>query len=228
MNKDKSQARRHQEHARVEAVRAQGRVPENVGPVVEAPARGPVKVREMLSYHQRDDGRFQAVRAGFAGRRTMQRADVWDLMAARAAAKRKVAPFAEAQVSMARHYRDMIERQEAGGLRALDLDRVRSGAGGSYIDAVLSISAQIEAMRARIPCGDALVPVRGGRMRQAISRRALVDAVCLGEQTISEVLRGAGWSASGQLVAVLQADLAASLTAMMGRSRVCSGVVHFA
>lgn len=83
------------EVARLDAVRAKGYVPSEVGPEIpEAPARGPVRMVEMMASYPKGDDGFEVKPSGFMGRKTLQRADSFDVMAAKAARHKKPAPFA--------------------------------------------------------------------------------------------------------------------------------------
>ena len=72
-------------------------------------------------------------------RSAMQRADVFDVMMAKAASNGKPAPFTRAQVAAGRYYRDLVERHACAGIRCSSVEALRSGGGdsGSFIDAVL-------------------------------------------------------------------------------------------
>lgn len=223
------------EAMRIEAVRAAGRVPPEVGPEIpEAPARGLVGTFDMMrSYPDGADG-FVSKPAGFMGRKTLGRADSFDVMAAKAASARKPNPFSPGQVAMGRYYRDLVEKHANAGVKCSSLESLSqgSGGGGSFIDAVLRDRQRIGILQARIGDRSALV-VRRHRpssrgSRSSIMDRRLVDMVCLEDKTISDVLRAHGWAIKGGLVADVQQALADALDRMMGPVRSPRvGVVHF-
>ncbi|WP_323789981.1 hypothetical protein [Thalassovita sp.] len=224
------------EAERIEAVKARGFVPDEVGPEVpEAPARGPVRMFESVkSYPKGADG-FEVKRAGYMGRKTLQRADVFDVMAAKAARHKKSAPFNPSQVAIGRFYRDLVEKHACAGVKCSSLESLsqRGGnGGGEFMDAVLRDRQQIDVLRRRIGDGSALVvrrhrpSTRGSRV--PILDRRLVDMVCLEDRAISDVLKAHGWvtdgqSAQGKQITSLSVALAQALDRMMGpvvRSRV--------
>jgi hypothetical protein len=224
------------EQARMAEVRAMGFVPQEVGPQIPvAPARGPVRMLDMVAAYPKGDDDFEMKAAGFLGRKTLQRADSFDVMAAKAARHRKPSPFSPAQVAMGRFYRDLVEKHECAGVKCSSLESLsqRSGGSGSdYMDAVLRDRARIDVLRRRIGSGSAMVvrrirpSDRGSRV--TIMDRRLVDIVCLEDGTITDVLRKHGWGDDAKLRRALQQALAAVLDRMMGpvrRGRV--SVAHF-
>ncbi|PIE15165.1 MAG: hypothetical protein CSA68_07385 [Rhodobacterales bacterium] len=224
------------EVARLAEVRAMGVVPSEVGPEIPvAPARGPVRMSEMMSAYPKGDNGFEMKAAGFLGRKTLQLADSFDVMAARAARHKKPAPFTAAQVAMGRFYRDLVERHESAGVKCSSLESLshRSGGGGSdFMDAVLRDRERIGVLRQRIGSGSAMVVRRRrssdkGR-RVAIMDRRLVDIVCLEDGTITDVLDKHGWGDDAKLRIALQQALAAVLDRMMGPvRRGGASVAHF-
>lgn len=197
-------------------------MPDACGAVGFAPARGAVRVvRDMEVLPggtRREVGRH------------LERADVFDRMqaaAVAAAAKAGVAvvmPFTPGQVSMARHYRGLVERHGAGGMRCASMEAGRggSGSGGGFMDAYLDEGREIARLQRRIGDGAALClrrvrpSARGGAKAGLIKDRALVDAVCIEGLTVSEVLARAGWSCKGEWRAKARAALAGALDRMMG------------
>lgn len=212
------------EAMRIEAVKVMGHVPPEAGPEIpSAPARGPVRMFDMIAAYPKGDDGYEHKRAGFMGRKTLQRADAFDVMAAKAARHKKPSPLTPSQVSMGRFYRDLVERHTSAGVRCSSLESLSqrsAGGGGEYIDAVLRDRDRIEIMRRRIGSGSAMVvrrirpSTRGSRV--AIMDRTLVDMVCLQDMAISDVLRAHGWAIKADLVRALQAALGAALGRMMG------------
>lgn len=195
-----------EEAARVAEVKARGEVPAACGPEIPAaPARGAFRVFDPMEFYPAGDDGFEVKSAGFQGRKAMHLADAFDVMAASAARKRKPAPFSPGQVSMGRYYRDLVERYESAGVSCSSVEAIRnsgSGQGGEFIDAVLRDREEIERLRLRIGNGVAMEvrrvrPSQRNR-RRLISDRQLVDAVCIQDRSLSEVLKVFGWVADGQ------------------------------
>ncbi|NIZ13322.1 hypothetical protein [Phaeobacter sp. HF9A] len=205
---------------RIEAVKAQGHVPEVCGDAIpEAPARGAIRVFQPMSLFPDGENDWKARPSGYRGRSAMQRADVFDVMAAKAASNGKPAPFTRAQVAAGRYYRDLVERHACAGVRCSSVEAIRSGGGsGSFIDAVLRDREEIERIRRRIGTGTAMAvrkirpSKRGSRVN--ITDRRLVDMVCLEDKPISAVLRAHGWSVRGQTSRALRQALAEALGRM--------------
>jgi hypothetical protein len=123
---------------------------------------------------------------------------------------------------MGRHYRGLVERYQAAGVRCSSVEslgRSCSGMGGEFIDAVLRDRERIEMLRRRIGGGSALIvrrirPSQRGT-RAGITDRRLVDMVCIEDLSMSEVLKAHGWSIKADLVRSLNVALAAVLDRMM-------------
>lgn len=201
--------------------------PAECGPaMVAAPARGAMRVvasRRMVG--------AMSVRDGFS---RMEEADLFDRMErdARAAWEKRMADvpdgkrpayvpvFSSGQVAMARHYRALVESHSAGGMRCSSLDSSGGGDGGGFMDAFLHEGDQIALLRRRIGTGVAM-PLRRIRpsergSRRSITDRALVDAVCLAGQTLSEVLKDHHWTVDGKHREAARTALAAALDRMQG------------
>lgn len=224
------------EQARIAEVRALGAVPAEVGPAIpEAPARGPVRTMNLKAAYPKGDDGFEMKPSGFLGRRTLQRADSFDVMAAKAGRHKRPSPFSPAQVAMGRFYRDLVEKHESAGVKCSSLEGRTQGGGGSgtdFMDAVLRDRERIGVLRKRIGSGSAMVvrrvrpSDRGSRV--TIMDRRLVDIVCLEDGTITDVLRAHGWANDARLRAALQSALAEVLDRMMGPVRRGSAsVAHF-
>jgi hypothetical protein len=205
------------ERMRLRAVLAQATPPVDVGPVPVAPARGPQRV--VTDYVALPGGMRRV-----AGRR-LEEADVFDLMLAQAARRHGdsegpvVMPFSWGQIAIARHYRALVERHEAGGVKCASLEGGRAGgSGGDFMDAYLAVGREIDVLRARIGMGSALVlrrvrPSERGS-RASITDRALVDLVALGNMTLDGVLARHGWVVKGVYRAGLRVALAGALDRM--------------
>ena len=132
-----------------------------------------------------------------------------------------VAPFAPGQIAMARHYRHLTERHSAGGVRCASIEAGRGGGeGGGFMDAYLAEGRELAQLHRRIGEGEALAlrrirpSVRGSR--SGIPTRALVDRVCLQDETLSAVLRAFGWAVCADHRDKLRGVLCAALDRMQG------------
>ena len=211
--------------------------PPACGPdMAPAPARGAMRIVTP----RRIEGNA-SVRDGYLGRSRMEVADVFDQMVQRAwdrheadcarARKAGVAddklpqfapPFTAGQVSIARHYRALVEQHDAGGMKCASLEGRAGGGGqgGGFMDAFLDEGAEIDRLRHRIGNGMAMSlrrvrPSERGK-RQPITARALVDGVCLAGKTVTEVLAAHGWNNDGRNRKVARGALAACLDRMQG------------
>ncbi|NRB19951.1 MAG: hypothetical protein HRU33_20990 [Rhodobacteraceae bacterium] len=219
-------ARLEAERVRIDAVKAAGHVPPECGSEIpEAPARGAFRVFQPHQLYPEGAEGYSSKPAGYRGWSAIQRADAFDVMAAKAARHRKPSPFSPGQVQMGRHYRDLIERYESVGIKCSSLESLGSGGGqgGGFIDAVLRDREEIDRLRRRIGTGSAMVvrrirPSRRGS-RVSITDRRLVDMVCLEGKTLSDVLRSHGWSIKGDLVKALSIALGEALCRMGESSR---------
>lgn len=213
------------EAGRVDVIRQAGSVPPVCGDDIPcAPARGPVRAVDFMAAYPEGDDAYVFKPAGFLGRKTMVRADVFDTMAAQAARKGRPFGLTVSQVAMARTYRALVERHQAGGMRCSSIEAMPSGSGlgdaDGFTERRLAASRRIDLLQARIGPGSAMMvrrirpSVRGSRA--SIPDRALVDRVCLGDEDISAVLRAYGWSVYGDTVQALTAALSAALERMIG------------
>lgn len=236
---------REDEAARLAEVRARGVVPDGCCPdIPEAPARGPFRLVQMQALYPEGEDGFTSKPAGYMGRSTMQAADAFDVMEAkaRAAHARKVTrakaakqpapsyrpPFTPGQVAMGRLYRDLVEKHACAGVKGSSLETLSQGGGGQggeFIDAVLRDRQRLKLLQDRIGSGVFLAPRRASAhsmdrgTRRAISDRHLVDAVCIEGHAVSAVLTRCGWSQKADLTRRLTARLAELLDAMMGPKR---------
>lgn len=207
---------------RMARVMRAGAVPDVCGDAVPvAPARGPCIVFDMMASYPKGDGDTVLKPAGWAGRKTMQRADVFDRMRAAALRKRSTIPLSPEQVGMARLYRNLIERHQAGAIRCSSVEGRVSGGGSAdaFTDARLQSSRAIDRMRHAIGHGIALEAKRhraGAPVRDVITVPHLVDAVCLHDMTVSDVLARAGWSVQAVPVRDLTIALGDALQRMIG------------
>jgi hypothetical protein len=216
------------EAARCRAIFAAADPGAGVGPVPVAPAAGARKVTTPYALLPGGSRR----REGHMGRSRVERADVFDRMveAARRAHARRgedagpfVAPVTPGQAAIGRHYAGLVERHEAGAVRCASLEAwvQGGGGGGSVTDARLAEGREIAALRRRIGDGVAMSvrrvrPSARGAGAGAITDRALVDAVCLGDADLSDVLRRHGWSVDGKNREALRRALVGALDRMQG------------
>ncbi len=142
-----------------------------------------------------------------------------------AVARGEASPFTGRQVDVARLYRTLVERHDAGGVRCIGMEtRVGGGAsgGGEFIDAFIDAGRQIERFRERIGSGVAMSvrrvrpSARGGATAGLILDRVLVDAICLQDKSFRRVLEDHGWACEGKRVAMLVDALGLSLNRMAG------------
>ena len=197
-------------------------VPDGVGPEIvrHAPARGRLLAWDPVQVLPDGASGFKVVDGGYRGRRGARIEDVFDRMAAQALRAGREAPFTPAQVGVARAYRTLHERHQAAGVRCSSIEALGGSGGGSFIDAVLADGEQLALWHRRIGDGAAIV-VRRVRpssrgSRRNIPDRALVDGVCLHDQTLAEVLAAYGWSVKGVTRKAAQQALAAALDRMAG------------
>ncbi len=199
------------EVARIAGILAAAAPPESCGSEIPvAPAFGAFQVFQPMELLK---GGMQRP-SGYLGRNALRRADVFDAMVS--------APFTSSQVGIARHYRDLTERHAAGGMRCASLEAGRGGGGsGEFIDTYVREGRELEMLHQRIGRGIAMAvrrirPSARGAAAGIIHDRSLVDMVCLGQLTFSQVLRHFGWSEAKKHRMVLRAALAGSLDRMQG------------
>ncbi len=215
-------ARLMDEADRLADIKARAQVPEDVGPVPVAPARGAFRVVETTAMYPKGAGDFESRPAGHQGRRTVRLADVFDLMLAQARRAKRPAPLSPSQIAMARHYRDLHERHANAGVRCSSLEAMSGGSGDAdaWIEAVLRDREELARLRRRIGDGSAkglrVIRPSARGSRRAILDRALVDMVCLEDKPLGAVLLAHGWSAKGEIRAALRSALAGALDRMTG------------
>jgi len=219
-------------------IRSAGQVPEACGPELPAsPARGPLRVFDILTSVEDSNGNTVLHPAGFLGRKTAQRLDAFGVMAAQAARKGGLGLNAS-QIGMGRIYAALVQDHESVPVRGISVEAMCGGGRGTaegFTDHRLDQARRIERLRQRIGAGCAMAVRRvrpsargdGAAPRRNIADRVLVDQVCLQDMTISDVLRQHGWSVKGDTVRAATQALAAALDRMIGPVRRDIRVVHY-
>lgn len=232
-NSQEGAARRLTEQERLAAIIARATPVDGCGPAIPiAPARGPqvAFVPHVIMPDEKAGDGYKVERTGWRGFNAARAADIFDDMERRASRKGRDGavskpPFTKGQVNVARHYRDLVERHDAGGMRCASLEARRGSApsgGGEFMDAFIAEGEMIQWYRARIGDGIAMAvrrvrpSKRGGPGARIISDRRLVDAICLEGRSFRDVLERHGWAASGQNASAVIAALAAVLDRMQG------------
>ncbi|WP_442772696.1 hypothetical protein [Paenirhodobacter enshiensis] len=224
------------EEARLMAMLRAATAPADCGPEIPvAPARGGCRaftvVQVVPGAHTAGPGEELPVEdAGYRGpgedrpRRAVAVADVFDRMDVAARRARKPAPLTPGQIAIARRYRTLVERHDAGGIKLSSIEGRTGGSGGRGADVTdlrLIEAREIAALRRRIGEGAAMVvrrvrPSKRGLGASIILDRRLVDAVCLEDMDPSAVLRAHGWSVDGKHQMLLSAALSGALDRMQG------------
>ncbi|MBK4216122.1 hypothetical protein JJJ17_09310 [Paracoccus caeni] len=134
-------------------------------------------------------------------------------------------PFTKGQVNIARLYRDLVERHDAGGMKLASLEGRTGGSGSAgrdFMDAYVAEGRAIQRLREAIGGGVALEvrrvrrSARGGECARLIHDRVLVDAICLHGKSFRDVLDEHGWSDAGPNIKALIPALSAALDRMQG------------
>ncbi|EBA11778.1 hypothetical protein [Roseobacter sp. CCS2] len=224
----KSAARAAEEAERVARVRASGTVPSECGDAIPAaPARGGVATFTPKTSMPDGEKGWKFENAGYRGRTGLRCADVFDRMMARSTPQRPCI-LTPSQIAMGRTYAVLTERYAAAGCKSPSLESTSGGGDPSaFIDAVLEQGQRLALIHNRIGMGVAKSIRRrrpSGETRVPITDRQLVDAVCLHDRSVSQVLIAGGWAkgngnASSAMVADLMQALSATLTRMMGPVR---------
>lgn len=193
------------------------------GRIIPAPGRGAFRLDPQVQLVPQGEEDWAATSAGFAGWKPIRAVDVFDRMLKAAAEADRAAPLTPGQIAMARRYRALVERHDAGGIKCSALDgRTGGGAGRDFMDAFLAEGRELDAIRRRIGTGASMAVrrvrplARGEAGRATIMDRTLVDMVCLGDRSLSDVLRAHGWAAKGPARDALREALSRALDRMIG------------
>lgn len=205
------------EAIRLKAQRDASVPPSSCGPeIVRAPARGPVTTVAPQVMMSTADG-YAPQHGGFQGRDAARAEDAFDRMARQSQRLGHRPRLSRGEVQVGRVYAALVERYESSGLRCISVEATRvSGSGDvGYVDAVIADGQALRRMRAALG-DDPVLEVRRetGRPRLDLRLRDLVDQVCLGGLTVTEVLRARGWSARGASVDQVYRALSMGLARM--------------
>ncbi|MDI3335878.1 hypothetical protein QKW60_05635 [Defluviimonas aestuarii] len=236
-HRERVAARLNETDAPMRALNAAAIPPDICGPEIPAsPARGAYRVFRPVEIVPGSRGTARP--SGYQGpgelrpRAAIAKADVFDAMRADAYRRHEAAggdpelfipPFTPGQEQVGRDYRDLTERHEAGGMKCASLETIGKGGGqGEFIDAFIAEGMRLAWMVNRIGVGAAMEvrrvrpSKRGVRARGVILNRTLVDMVCLGDRSLSDVLKAHGWAAKGDTREALRKTLASILDCMRG------------
>lgn len=216
------------EDARVAEMRAVAQPPERCGSdMIGQPGAGArVAFSPMGLIPDGRDG-WKREHVGWRGRDAARAADAFDRMqaaedrAARRHGREAAVLFTMDELGAGRRYAALVERHDAAGVRcsSIEAQRGRGAGDGGYMDALIDEGRQIQRLRRAV--GDDMAmglrrirpSVRG--TRSGITDRALVDGVCVGGLTVSEVLERHGWATSHRLREAARAALKAALHRMV-------------
>jgi hypothetical protein len=222
---------------RRDAIISAATAPEICGPDIPvSPARGAFATFQPRRIVPGSAG--TAVPDGYRGhgelrhRSALRSADVFDAMEQEALRRHQkkgddggpfTPPLTPGQVTMGRIYRNLVEDHDGKGVKCASLEASSGGGGsGSFIDTFVAQGIAIERIRARIGLGMAMQvrrirpSKRGEGQLGNILDRHLVDMVCLGNRSLTDVLRAHGWSVKAPHLAALRTALAGALDRMQG------------
>lgn len=227
--------RLHEERDRLERIMTRAAPAEGCGPAIPvAPARGPARsvTPHVMMPDPKDKSGWKVEETGWRGFKAAQVMDIFDTLALKAAKRSETPPFTKGQVNVARLYRDLVERHDAGGMKLASLEgRAASGSGQGrdFMDAFIAEGEAIRRMRRAIGSGVAMQvrrvrpSARDGRPARNIQDRDLVDAICLQGKSFRQVLEVHGWGVTGRNVFSLISALACVLDRMQEYSSLPCG-----
>jgi hypothetical protein len=153
----------------------------------------------------------------------LRRADAFDVMQQQASRRNKDAMpmFSVGQVAAGRDYAALFERVQSAGVRCSSVESLGGGGGqGSFIDAVIRDSQRLASLDQAIGKEVVLSPrgaqAHADRGRRLIRASDLVVGVCVGGQTVSQLLQSFGWSRSPTSRKKITAGLCSALDRMCG------------
>ena len=212
---------------RVAAIKAAYTPPAACGPdVVVAPARGAFRTYDPIGLVPGSTERVRSEAHRGEGeaiaRKGVAVVDVFDRMMVEAARRNQPAPLTPSQISIGRRYRWVAEQHDAGGFKMSSINSTGGGTGAmDVMDLRLAERKELVELRRRVGVGVAMKvrrvrPSQRGTGARVIHDIDVIDRVCLGDLTVTEVLREFGWSTySGNTIA-LRAALCGSLSRMIG------------
>ncbi|MEP4195969.1 MAG: hypothetical protein ABJL99_10080 [Aliishimia sp.] len=198
-----------------------------------APARGKITAFQEQTYRSVGDDLRLVDTPYKAGKPGIVR-DIFDTMTDKTMGRSSKPPFSVGQVTAGRAYRNLNERVAASGIKCSSAfsQKTGSGSGTDFMDAYMADVQRLGWFHQVIGDGIAKdkrqkVQTRQGSVivgtvdlikigRKLILVRALVDAVCIKEQSVSDVLKRHGWRPTGRNTATLRASLCAALDRMHG------------
>jgi hypothetical protein len=165
----------------------------------------------------------RARRDGWLGRDAARVADAFDMAQAqsdRARGGAAVALFSERQIDTGRLYCDLVQICDSAGLSLSDMSGRSGGGKGSAAgvsEAVMDQLASLRRMRAAIPAGAALRPIKVDGAARIVTHQRLVDLFCLGGETLAQILARHHWNPRAPSARKrLHRALCAALDAMAG------------
>ncbi|MBE3637477.1 hypothetical protein [Mangrovicoccus algicola] len=174
-----------------------------------APARGPVVAIPLDVVVEDGQGRVIHQETGYRGRAALRAQDSLD----------RIRGLTEAQRAAGRRYAALVEAVEAGGMKCSGGFMQDGTSGGDdgrcFMDAYIDDCDRLRRMNRAI--GDGIgMKVRRVRpsargTRASIPDRALAERICIGGQSLSEVLRAFGWAEKQETRKALSDALAAVL-----------------
>lgn len=220
---DAADCARRVEAERVAAVLARATPPEAMQSAPVAPARGPMRLVENVELLP---GGLQRRRGahwvGMDALSVMCRRAFEKYESAGGDAASFVPPFTPGQIAVALDYQALVEWRDGSPMKCASLEAGRAGGGSSglFIDSYIEQGRWLTELRRRIGTGQAMAvrrirpSARGSRA--AIFDRTLVDAVCVGGATFSDVLRSHGWAEKADHRSALRQALVDALDRMQG------------
>lgn len=212
---------------RVAAIKAAYTPPAACGPdVVVAPARGAFRTYDPIGLVPGSTERVRSEAHRGEGEAVVRKGvavvDVFDRMMVEAARRKMPAPLTPSQIAIGRRYRWITEQHDAGGFKLTSINSTGGGAGATDVLVQrLSERKELVELRRRVGVGVAMSvrrvrPSQRGAGSRVIHDIDVIDRVCLGDLTVTEVLREFGWSTYSGNTAALRVALCGCLDRMVG------------